>query len=101
MRIDILYFAGCPHREITTLTVRTVIHELGVQAEVNEVQVESAEQAAELRFFGSPTVQIDGDDVDPNHPGQTGHSFSCRLYGRAGSPPRAMIERAVRERRRP
>ena len=96
MTIDILYFEGCPHHAQTVQLVRDVVRDLGADAEVREVKVRDAEEAARLRFFGSPTVQVAGDDIDPAVRGRTDYSFSCRIYGRGGAPPREMIERALR-----
>lgn len=97
MRIDILYFDGCPNHLPTMELVRDVVQSLGLDAIVREVEVRDAEEAARLRFFGSPTVQVNGQDVDPTVRHREDFSFSCRMYGRAGSPPRALVEQAVRE----
>ena len=87
MRIDILYFEGCPNHLPTTELVRDLVRSLGLDATIREVEVRDAEEAARLRFFGSPTVQVDGEDVDPAVRTSLEFSFSCRMYGRSGSPP--------------
>jgi hypothetical protein len=96
MQIDILYFYGCPNHLTTTKLVREVVHSLGLDAIVRDVEVRDAEEAARLRFFGSPTVQVNGQDVDPAVRSRVDYSFSCRMYGRSGSPPRALVEQALR-----
>ena len=98
MTIDVLYFEGCPNHAPTLQGIRDVLRELCVDVEVREIEVKSTEEAFRLRFFGSPTVQVDGEDIDLAVRGRTDYSFSCRVYGRSGIPPRAMIERAIRER---
>jgi hypothetical protein len=98
MIIDVLYFEGCPSRASTVQVVNDVLRDLGLGAVVREIEVKSTEDASRLRFFGSPTVQVDGEDIDPAVRGRTDYSFSCRIYGRSGTPPRELIERAVRER---
>ena len=95
MQIDILYFDGCPNHEPTAELVRDVVRTLGVDATIREVEVRDADDAARLRFFGSPTVQVDGQDVDPVVRSRVDYSFSCRMYGRSGSPPRALVEQAL------
>ena len=97
MRIDILYFDGCPNHLPTTELVRDVVRTLGVRASIREVEVRGAEEAVRLRFFGSPTVQVNGQDVDPAFRGSVDFSFSCRIYGRSGSPLRELVEQALRE----
>ena len=96
MQIDILYFDGCPNHRHTTELVRDVVRTLDLEAMIREVEVRDAADAARLRFFGSPTVQVDGEDVDPTVRGRADYSFSCRMYGRSGSPPRTLIEQALR-----
>ena len=98
MKIDILYFEGCPNYASTLEIARDVVRDLGADAVVREVEVKSADDASRLRFFGSPTVQVDGEDIDPGVRGRTDYSFSCRVYGGTGTPPRDLIERAVQQR---
>ena len=101
MRIDILYFDGCPNHLPTRELVRDVVQSLGIVATIREVEVRDAEQAARLRFFGSPTVQVDGEDVDPSARSRADYSFSCRMYALSGSPLRTLVEEALRESARP
>lgn len=97
MKIDILYFDGCPNHPPTSKLVRDIVQSLGLDAAIREVEVRDAEEAARLRFFGSPTVQVNGQDVDPAVRSRTDYSLSCRTYGRSGSPPRELVEQALRE----
>ncbi|MHA7836564.1 MAG: DF family (seleno)protein [bacterium] len=98
MKIEILSFAGCPHREPTLERVREVLAASGVDAELAEVEVRDAAEAARFRFPGSPTVRVDGRDIegDPGDDGGDEGALSCRLYGASGTPPRALIEEAIR-----
>jgi len=100
MTIEILYFAGCPNYAHALQVVRDVLRDLRIDASVREVEVKGAEDASRLRFFGSPTIQVEGMDIDPTVRGQSDYSFSYRMYGKAGTPPRDLIERAIRERTR-
>jgi len=97
MRIDILYFAGCPNHLPTTELVRDVVQSLGLVATIRKVEVGATEDVARMRFLGSPTVQVDGQDVDPAARNRADYSLACRMYGRSGSPLRALMEQAVRE----
>ena len=97
MQIVVLYFEGCPNHEPTTALVRDVVQSLRLDASIREVEVRDADEAQRLRFFGSPTIQVDGHDLDPTARNRSDYSFSCRMYGSSGSPPRALVERALRE----
>lgn len=98
--IEILAFAGCPHRERTVALAREVAARLGVAAEIREVEVRGIEEAERLRFLGSPTVRVDGADVEPEARTRRDFALGCRLYGGAGVPARELLEAALRERAR-
>jgi hypothetical protein len=95
MRIEVLYFDGCPHARRAVAQVRQVVAELGVEAEVCEVEVRDAEEAVRLRFPGSPTVRVDGRDVDPGAGARDVYGLSCRTYGGSGIPPRDLLVSAI------
>ena len=98
-RIEILFFDGCPNHPPTLEIVRSVVQSLGVDATIREVEVRSAAEAERLRFLGSPTVHVDGQDVDPEARGRVDYSFSCRMYGHSGPPLRELVERALQAHR--
>ena len=51
------------------------------------------------RFLGSPTVRIDGQDVDPGAAQRSDFGLKCRLYrsdaGTSGLPPDAWFRAAL------
>jgi hypothetical protein len=95
VRIEILYFRGCPHYELTVERVRDVVQAKGLDAEIHEVEVRSEAEAQRLRFLGSPTVRIDGADIEPSAPDRTEFSLSCRMYGGSGIPSSEIVARAL------
>ena len=96
-RIDILYFAGCPLHEPAVEAVHEIVRCLGVDAVIREVAVHEDEEAARLRFLGSPTIHVNGEDVELAARGRTDFSFSCRLYGAAGGSLRELLEVTLRD----
>ena len=96
MKVEVLYFNGCPNHAPAVDRVRSVLREEGLPEDVVEVDVKPAEAAKTVGFLGSPTILIDGMDIDPAvrtfHP--TG--FSCRTYV-GGLPSPEMIREALRE----
>ncbi len=66
MVIEILFFDSCPNHEPTMDLAREVLSELGLEAEIREVLVETAEDAETHRFVGSPTVRVNGKDIEPD-----------------------------------
>ncbi len=101
MRITFLYFEDCPSHEAALARLRQVMAEEGVQAEIEIVKVETDEQAQSRHFVGSPTILIDGQDIDPL-PAGIQYALTCRAYqledGRISPlPPADMIRRALRK----
>ncbi|MFZ3329071.1 MAG: DUF2703 domain-containing protein [Candidatus Acidiferrales bacterium] len=100
MRVEVLYVAECPSHPAAVQMVRDVLTAEGVSAEVREVLVRNTEMASELRFCGSPTIQINGRDVATEPLKAHGFALSCRFYADskyAGLPPSEMVRRAVIE----
>lgn len=97
MRIHVLAFEGCPNDQPTIARIREVLAELALAAEVERIEV-TPDTCAQLRFLGSPTVQIDGLDIEPAARDRTAFAMSCRTYpGSGGVPARSMILNALRE----
>lgn len=99
MKIRVLYFDGCPSYEPAVATIREVVAEQNLKAEIELVRVNSTEQAISQRFLGSPTVQINGVDVEGLIAPMGEPDLSCRLYNEAGTlrgwPSRELIQAAL------
>jgi hypothetical protein len=72
----------------------------GADAAVDVITVENLEAARRLRFLGSPSVRVNGADVEPSANDRTPYGLFCRLYGcgndTAATPPIEMIRVAIR-----
>ena len=79
MRIEILYFDGCPNWRQTLEDINAVLKEHQVPAEVELTKVTSEQEAQRLSFLGSPTVRIDDVDVEPDIP-DSGYGLEPRTY---------------------
>jgi hypothetical protein len=100
VRIEFLYWAGCPSHPEARALLREVLAEHGLAAEVEEHEVTSQDEADRLAFPGSPTIRVDGVDVEPE--GAAGRAMlACRIYrlpdGRVSPvPSREQLEAALR-----
>jgi hypothetical protein len=98
-RVEILYFQGCPNHEAARALVERVARELQVEPQIDVVQVPDATAAAELQFLGSPTVRVDGRDIEPGADGRGDFVFSCRVYrserGFSGQPDARWVREAL------
>ena len=104
MKVELLYFEGCPSHERFAPRLRELIAEAQIDAEIVERRVESFDEAEAERFLGSPTLRIDGKDVDRGASERTDYGLKCRLYryeGRqSGEPPDAWVREALAGARR-
>jgi len=99
LRVTFQYIDDCPSHEQALARLRKVLNEEAVNAEIDIIKVESDEQAEQLRFVGSPTILLNGDDIDPQVNNRYG--LACRAYkledGRISPlPSEEMIRRAIR-----
>jgi hypothetical protein len=99
MKIELLYFDGCPSYLELLPRLRELVAAEGIDEEVELRRVETAEDAERARFPGSPTVRIDGEDVDPSAKDRRDFGLECRLYrtedGLVRTPPEAWIRAAL------
>jgi hypothetical protein len=100
-RVEILYFNGCPNHEPTRALVEQVAAELDLQPQIALINVTDGEMATRLRFLGSPSVRIEGRDVEPGAEQRTEFVLSCRVYrsehGFTGQPDASWIRHALSE----
>jgi glutaredoxin len=93
-------FEGCPNCSATRSLVEKTIRELHLQADVEDIQVRNENEAQRYGFLGSPTVQVDGQDIETSRRKEAA-SFSCRVYrtreGVTGVPPKDLLLDALRK----
>lgn len=66
LQVVILYTEGCPATPMTTELVEECISETGLHANLRKILVGSQKEADDWKFLGSPTVQVNGIDIDPS-----------------------------------
>ena len=98
MKVEIYYFEGCPNHKPASDRVRSVIRDEEISADINEIEVPNEAAAKDVGFLGSPTIRINGLDIDPAMRAARGGSLACRCYP-GGLPPTEMIRAALREAR--
>jgi hypothetical protein len=99
-KIEFLFWSDCPSFPGARRLLGEVMAELGMDLPVEEIEVLTDQEAERLAFPGSPTIRVDGVDVDPAGAAHMGTALTCRLYrledGRASPlPSREMIRRAL------
>lgn len=81
MHIQLLYTADCPDYVRAAELIRRVLFETGIPGRLELVPVTTEDQARGLRFVGSPTVRVDGLDLEPMVTfTATDFGLRCRQY---------------------
>jgi hypothetical protein len=103
MKVEILYFAGCPNHAAAVDLVRTVLREEGAAAEMVEVEIKDSSMAQKVGFLGSPSIRVNGQDVERSARSAGSFGLTCRTYFAEGrrfaAPPCEWIRDAVQEAR--
>ena len=101
MKIEVLYFDGCPNHKPAVERVQLLLAEEGVFAEVAEVNVSDELIAQKVGFLGSPSIRVNGLDVEPEARASRDYGMMCRTYAvsgrREGLPSREVLRQAIRE----
>jgi hypothetical protein len=88
--VEILSFQGCPHRDGAVELVERISRELEIEPELRLIEVPDLETAESERFLGSPTIRVNGRDVEPGAEDRIEFVLACRVYptahGRSGLP---------------
>lgn len=80
MIVEMLHTDGCPHAEEYLPRLRRLVAESGVTDPVRVRMIADGEDAHREQFLGSPTVRVDGRDVEPGAEARRDYGLSCRLY---------------------
>ncbi len=101
IHIELLYFGGCPSYKTAWAELLEVIAEHDLEVTVKPLKVESLEKADALHFAGSPSVTVNGVDLEYY---EGAGVLACRVYreneGR-GYPSRKLLRERLTESRLP
>lgn len=79
MRVELLYWDGCPSHPEALSDLREAMADLGLDPGTIDVREIDTDDAADAeRFTGSPTIRVDG--VDVQDPGAEPAGLTCRVY---------------------
>ena len=101
MTIELLFVDGCPSHDRLEPLVRDLAVSTGTELVLR--RIETAEQAECERFLDSPSVRVDGSDVDSGAAERTDYGLKCRIYrseelGQSPVPPAEWIRTALERR---
>jgi len=94
MTIEILFVPGCPNLQPALDAVSSLLAANSLPVELRRIPVFTVAQAEALRFPGSPTIRINGADVEPHD--SPSIALACRIYASgSGVPSRRAIRAAM------
>lgn len=103
-RFEILWVQDCPNHPAARGLIDEVVAELGVQADSRSIEVADDAIAERLRFPGSPTIRVDGLDIEPGFVDCEDCTPRCRVYqtaaGLRGLPERSWLVAALADGRK-
>ena len=99
MKIELLHIDDCPSWQAGLKNLEIALQEEKLAASVELVKVMDNESPNQLKFLGSPSFRVDGQNLWPEE--REGYSLSCRLYqtpqGMKGFPTVAMLRESLRQ----
>jgi hypothetical protein len=102
MTIELLWFDDCPNHRKTRQLLEEVLAQRHIEERIVDVNLTDPEVAKQYRFPGSPTIRVDGRDIEPDFADAGDYTPRCRLYltarGLVGVPDRRWIETALEQR---
>jgi hypothetical protein len=99
MTIVVLYFDGCPNHATLLPHLEQLLRTAGIPVQISMRRIAIENEAERERFLGSPTVRVDGRDVEPGAEERDDFGLKCRLYqlpgGLRGQPPDEWVLNAL------
>ncbi|MFX1256088.1 MAG: hypothetical protein ACFFCZ_31055 [Promethearchaeota archaeon] len=77
MKVELYYFDGCPNYNSAISNLKSALQERDISSKIEIIRVKSPEHAQELNFQGSPSIVIDGIDLERKDDPAL---FGCRIY---------------------
>ena len=95
-KIEFLYFEGCPSYKPALDYLKEIIEDEKIDTNLEMVCVDSPDEAQKVGFQGSPSIKINGIDLEDKN---DGYSFNCRLYNvdgkLSGTPSKEFIKQRI------
>jgi alkylmercury lyase len=99
VKVELLYFDGCPRYEQLARRLEQLVRHAEIIDAVELRRIDSDDAVHAERFLGSPTVRVNGRDVEPGADERDDFGLKCRLYrteeGANGVPPDEWITAAL------
>jgi hypothetical protein len=92
VKVEFLYFKSCPSHKQALEDLKASIRQTNTNAELILIDVDTAEKAEKVGFQGSPSIRINGEDLEGRNEAA---NYSCRLYSVNGKATFAPSKEAI------
>jgi len=76
IKVEVLYSEGCLRTPLTIARIQEVSDKMGVEIDLSTMEIDTFDKIMEWNFIGSPTVRINGVDIDPVADGDSFRGFT-------------------------
>jgi hypothetical protein len=76
-KVEFLYFDSCPGHKQALVNLKAALQESKITADIVLINVKTEAQAEQVSFQGSPSIRVNGKDLDGRN---EGHAYGCRIY---------------------
>lgn len=76
IKVQVLYAEGCLRTPLTIERVEEVSEKLGIPIDLTTIRIDTYDEIMEWGFIGSPTVRVNGVDIDPSARGAAFGGFT-------------------------
>ncbi len=80
MQIELLYSSKCPNHDEALQNLIRVLKRNGWPAGIHSVEIKDLNQAKKVKFLGSPTIRVNGQDLEKDVEKAGNFSLDCRTY---------------------
>lgn len=99
VKIEFFYFEGCPHHSPALALLKNILKEEDAIYPIEVINVDSDQYAREIRFLGSPSIRINGKDIEESEVDSPDYGIRCRIYkgndGPTGIPPEVLLRKSI------
>ncbi len=99
MKIEFLYFEGCPHFPPALTLLKDLLKEENAEHPIEMINVDSNQHAQETQFLGSPSIRINGKDIEETGVTLRDYGIKCRIYsgsdGPTGVPSKEILRKSI------
>ena len=104
MKVELYYLDGCPSWQRARENLEHALQLEQISAQVEAILVADSADVQLKRFIGSPTIRLDGVDIEGPGAETRGYGYGCRVYAdgscTAGWPSVNQVRRALQRERR-